>query len=302
MPFNPQSIINSRLGVGLGLAVGRSLPPAAGHRLANFLGSWIARRRTWNLVRAARANQWVVSGEQLSAAELDRAVRQTFQMTARSIYNLNHYLDRPEDVRRMVQYNEDVRQLIQASQEQSRGVVLVGVHLGNFDFALRAVTLHGLKALVLTLPELQGGYQWQYRMRQELGMEIYPVSVATLREAVERLEAGGTVLTGLDRPTPGSKYQMRFFGRLACLPPHYLYLALKARVPVIVVATMIQEDGTYHFVVSEPIEMQPDPDRHQEIIQNGERVLRVAEGFIRQAPRQWAMFYSVWPETLHQAP
>jgi predicted LPLAT superfamily acyltransferase len=35
---------------------------------------------------------------------------------------------------------------------------------------------------------------------------------------------------------------------------------------------------------------------------NTEMVLKVAEGYIRQAPYQWAMFYPVWPEALNEMP
>jgi KDO2-lipid IV(A) lauroyltransferase len=77
---------------------------------------------------------------------------------------------------------------------------------------------------------------------------------------------------------------------------------LKARVPVFVVATMMQADGTYHFQVSEPITMISHPNRGMEIIMNAEAVLRVAEDFIRQAPQQWSMPFPVWPEVMDQVP
>jgi lauroyl/myristoyl acyltransferase len=43
-------------------------------------------------------------------------------------------------------------------------------------------------------------------------------------------------------------------------------------------------------------------DQVDEIVQNAETILAVVASYIRQAPDQWAMFYSVWPETLDQVP
>jgi KDO2-lipid IV(A) lauroyltransferase len=39
-----------------------------------------------------------------------------------------------------------------------------------------------------------------------------------------------------------------------------------------------------------------------EIVQNAENVLKVAEGFIRQAPGQWEMTFPVWPEAMNEVP
>jgi lauroyl/myristoyl acyltransferase len=63
-----------------------------------------------------------------------------------------------------------------------------------------------------------------------------------------------------------------------------------------------QSDGKYHFLFSEPIEMQLHSDKHTEIILNAENILHVAEGFIRHDPSQWAMTFPVWPEAMNQVP
>jgi KDO2-lipid IV(A) lauroyltransferase len=99
-----------------------------------------------------------------------------------------------------------------------------------------------------------------------------------------------------------SKYCPRFFGRPASMPVLHILLALKTNAPVVVTAAIMRPDGIYQFFASDFIAMQPHSDRHTEILLNAERVLSVAEGFIRQAPQQWAMFYPVWPEALEEMP
>jgi KDO2-lipid IV(A) lauroyltransferase len=183
--------------------------------------------------------------------------------------------------------------------------VIVGIHLSNYDLAflaLQAVYLRSKKALILTLSELKGGYQWQYEMRQNKGMEIVPTTPSALRQAVERLRSGGIVLTGLDRPIRIAKYRPRFFGRPASLPVHHIYLALKGHAPVYLTGITMQADGTYHLFISEPIAMRSHPDRQKEILMNAETVLQVAENFIRPVPQQWAMTFPVWPDALNQVP
>lgn len=300
MSLNPQAIINSRYGVGLGLFFGRLTPPGIGYRVSSFIAERIASRRGWNLVRAARANQWVVSGGMLTPSQLDERVKAAFNHTARAIYELNHFLYDPDALERLIHFTPFVQDLIRQSTKPGEGTLVVGLHLGNFDLAVRAATLRGLKGLVLTLPEISGGYDLQYQMRKAVGMEIVPANIDNLRLAVERLRAGEVVFTALDRPLAKTKYRPHFFGRVSHLPVHYIPLAIKAEVRVIVAASVRMPDGRYHFKVSEPLYLTRYPDRQTELIKNAEKVLRVAQDYVRQYPEQWSMFFPVWPEALNE--
>jgi lauroyl/myristoyl acyltransferase len=104
------------------------------------------------------------------------------------------------------------------------------------------------------------------------------------------------MLTGVDRPVENAKYRPRFFGRAAQLPVHYVTLALKARVPIVVMASILRPDGSYQILASDFIELEPQADRRAEIVENAEMILEIAAGFISQAPYQWSVYQQVWPE------
>jgi len=59
-----------------------------------------------------------------------------------------------------------------------------------------------------------------------------------------------------------------------------------------------QSDGGFLIDSSEPIEMESRPDLVEENLINAEKVLKVAEVFIRNNAADWAMFYPLWPEVL----
>lgn len=302
MRLDPQAIINSRLGVGLALGLGRGLPPRAGYRLAGFVGHLIAGRGAWKMVRAVRANQWVVHGVKSSPEELDHAVRETFRNTGHSIYDLYHYIHEAEALFDLIEFDTTSLEFLERSHKKEGGLVLVGVHLCGFDLALQAAAIRGLDAMLITLPDLNGGYRWQFEMRKRIGVDIEPASVATLRKAIRRLREGQIVVMGIDRPFPGLKRRPRFFGRPTSLPIDHVRLALKAEVPVVVASCVLQPDGTYKFLISQEIPMESHPDKEAELLTNAEAVLRAAEEIICRAPHQWAMFYPVWPETMEEAP
>jgi KDO2-lipid IV(A) lauroyltransferase len=302
MTLDPRNIINSPFGLSLAYLLGRCTPYWLGHRIAFFAADRIAACKDWKLVRAARCNQWIAYGEQLNGRVLDKAVAENFHSIASSIFDLYHNLNNPAAFLRLVEPHPTAIQLVQRPEFSERGLVVAGVHLSNFDMVFQVGGLAGIKALTLTLPELNAGYQKQLDMRSKKGMQVLQASVGTLKHSVNHLRAGGMVITGIDRPDDSYIYRPKFFGRPAALPIHHIFLALKARVPVIVGATIKHSDGKYHFLFSEPIEMQPHPDKQTEIMLNAEMILRVAEDFIRHDPSQWAMTFPVWPEALDQVP
>jgi|YelNatPaOPRAMG01_1025707.scaffolds.fasta_scaffold00529_22 lauroyl/myristoyl acyltransferase len=297
-----QSVINSRLGVGIAFGLGRSLPPDLGYPVARALARLVAARRNARQVRAARANQWVVSGEKASREELDRRTLEVFQHSGYCIYEFYHYMYNPNAVLEKMELTPRAWAIVRQSAAGKRGAVLVGPHISNFDLGLRALALSGLRAQVLSLPQPSGGYRWQNSMRAAYGLDITPMSISALGQATRRLSEGGTVLTGVDRPVASQKYRVTFFGRKAALPVAYVQMALKTHSPVYVVWAHLREDRMYLIDASEPIEMQPMKDRQEEIVQNAEVVLQVVEKCIRLTPQQWLMFYPVWPETLESVP
>lgn len=302
MPFDIQRITNSSIGINLATILGRSLPPRLGYRIADRAAEWITGQRDSQMVRAIRLNQWVARGEMVDSAALDQAVLHTVRHSARSIYDLYHYIHDPEAARHLIVLNSTVQQLIRRPEFDERGLVIVGLHLSNFDLVLRGLWVQGMKPIVLTIPNPQGSRRKEFEMRKRTGINLVPVSMSAFRQALRYLQQGGIVLTGIDRPTPQPKASPYFFGRPAALPMHHIFLALKARVPVMIIVANHQADGKYHVLTSDLIEMDPDPDRERETLQNAEKVLRLAEEFIRQAPEQWSVPLPVWPEIMDQVP
>lgn len=299
-----QQLTNSRFAIGLALGAGRLLPPRLGYSLARQAAKFVASRRKEPLVRAVRANQWVISQERLSAGQLDQVVGETIGHAARCLYDLYHNLNNHESMTRLMKFSPATERLIEQTRIGGEAMVIVGVHMSNFDFVMRAAALQGLNVLGIAVAESSEhqGYEWQNELRRSIGLNIMPASVAAVRAAIARLQAGGAVLTGLDRPLPQSKYHPRFFGRPAPLSVVHIHLALKVNAPVVVVGAIMQDDQSYVVETSEPILMERHSDRRKETLQNAERVLAVAEKFICRAPHQWSMFYPVWPEALAEMP
>ena len=113
-------------------------------------------------------------------------------------------------MQRRIVIHPDERELLARPEFADRGLIIVGLHLSNFDLVLQSIYQQGFKGMVLTIPNPQGGRRVEYEMRKKAGMKLVPASVASLRQAVKHLERGGTVVTGLDRPVRDPRHCPKF--------------------------------------------------------------------------------------------
>jgi lauroyl/myristoyl acyltransferase len=297
-----QKIINSSLSLRLVSTLAQRLPPRVGYQIADFAAAQLARQRNSRVVQIVRANQWVIRGENLDGETLDQIVHETFRYWARSIFDLYHYLQTPEAAGQLVVLEPSFQPLLQRLEFDKRGLIVVGLHLSNFDLILQWLCGQGMKPLAITIPNPQGGRQLEYETRQRAGMKLRPASVGAFRQALKHLQRGGMVVTGIDRPIPNPEACPRFFGRPAALHMHHIFLANKAHVPIVVAGTTLQEDGKYHVFASDFLEMDSHSDPGIAMLQNAEKILRVAEEFIRRAPQQWSVPLPVWPQVMGLVP
>jgi KDO2-lipid IV(A) lauroyltransferase len=248
------------------------------------------------MVKAVRANQSVVRGGRLTSEEIDRAVEQVFTHAGRCFVDLYHNLKNPAGLKALCPLDDDLKRLIDWSQDEEFGAFAAAPHLSNFDLALLAAAYHGLKSQVLTYGNPTGGYKIQNDIRAQTGLLITPVSPEVHQQAIENMREGGFTITAVDRPIRRKAHYLNFFGQASPLPAGHIRMALEADVPFVVVAAEMKTDGHYRVNVSEPIPLVRRDDPDEEIRINGEAILSVIEGHIRRNPGQWLMYYPVWKD------
>jgi KDO2-lipid IV(A) lauroyltransferase len=297
-----QSIINSRIGIAFILALGRLIPPSLGYKLADRVSGWLFSQKDSKMVRALRANLWIITGQKLSADELDQQTCEAFRKTANVLYDFYHTLnDHPAIIKRVVLSPKLIKYL-DTRLGGSQGTLMLAPHLSNFDLAGRAMALNDYKIQALSYPQPGGGYQRQNQLRKDIGIDITPMSIESMRLAKQRLKNGGGVITGLERPLSETNYYPEFFGYPAPVPVSYVRMALQTKSAILVIACVGTPQEDYRLECSDLIYMKPYANRQDEIERNAERVLKEAEKFIREYPTQWSMFYPVWPFALEEMP
>jgi KDO2-lipid IV(A) lauroyltransferase len=292
------------LGTAAILALSQSLPNFIGHPVAAFF-SFLAGNRVFSpTFRAISLNQWVAHDGKLSARQLRQAIRKVYQNQGKALYDFYHNLDRPDEIRKFVRLTPEFEKMMHEcmSSDSERGTLMLMPHLSGFNMGGLYLAHLGFKFLTLAIPNPNKGYAWQNKLRNDRGMEVVPLSMEAMQQARQRLQSGGTVATGIDRPIDQSDQQPQFFGRKAALPVAYVKLALKTNARVFVLGFETLADSTIVVDVSPQVEFEHRKDAHDELVCNAEKVLKIAEEFIRLDPSQWMMFLPVWPEAKNEVP
>jgi lauroyl/myristoyl acyltransferase len=276
----------------LGMFIARTTPPRFGYWLARRMARWMRRHR-YDMFRTLRENLSYVVPEADDPALDDLAEEALFQASC-CYFDMFHYRSKDILAKGIVQY--DPEEWAEASRlfADERGTVAVGAHLSNYDLAAQWFVLQGFELQALSLPNPDRGDKVINDLRRERGIEVTPVSVRSLRDAVRRLRRGGVIITGVDRPVAHEEEETLFFGAPAILPRGHIRLALQTNSRALVVYCLRQPDGHYRLYLSGAIEMVRTGDRRQDIEVNTRRVLTRIEESIRSAPEQWVMLTPVW--------
>ena len=302
--MNYDDSASQTLGTAAILALSQSLPNSIGHPVAAVI-SYLAGNRVFSpTFRAISINQWIAHDGTLTARQVRQAIRKVYQNQGRALYDFYHNLDRPDEIKKFVKLTPAFEKMMNEcmSGELKQGTLMLMPHLSGFNLSGLYLAQLGFKFLTLAIPNPNRGYAWQNKLRNDRGMEVVPLNMEALQHARQRLHSGGTVLTGIDRPIDEPDLEPMFFGRKAALPVAYVKLALKTNARVFVLGFQTLKDNTIVVDVSPQVEFEQRDDAHEELIYNAEKVLKIAEQFIRLDPSQWMMFLPVWPDAKNEVP
>jgi lauroyl/myristoyl acyltransferase len=292
------TFINSRLGPMLGIFLGRTLSTKQAYRLADFLGERVAARTNSLTVQAVRANQAIVRGIPYSSPLLNEVVRKVMRNAARGYADWYRAMaGGPAAVRARVEIDERLLEYVLEAQASDRGLVIVGAHMSSFNLMLLALGLIGYPIQALSYHQVRGAVHVDNAVRRKFGLDITPISMQSLRKAIQRLRQGGIVMTGVDRPDVGGE-QLTFFGRNTVLPVGHARLAIQTNSRVLVGMVQTLGEGFYRAVCTPLIDPVSTGDRNQDVLTLAQQVLARIEDFVRQRPDEWMMFLPVWPNEM----
>jgi predicted exporter/lauroyl/myristoyl acyltransferase len=186
---------------------------------------------------------------------------------------------------------------LSAALEAKRGVLLVTVHLGNWEFGAPLLAQRGIKLLVLTQPEPGAGFtELRQQARARWGIETFVVGDDPFAfvEIIRRLQDGECVALLVDRPPAAGAVEVELFRRPFSASISAAELA-RATGCAIMPVVLPRVDQVYSAEVLPPVPYDRAAlgTRAARIQLTGE-ILRAFEPSLRQYPEQWFHFVPVW--------
>ena len=277
----------------IGVKLARRLPHFVLGRLASHLAKvyWLtcpARRRVVieNVLPA-------VHGDRATASITTRELFQQFALkladlwryeSGLSIYNLFHDLTGWEH--------------FQAAQARGRGILLVTIHLGNWEFGAPLLTERGVKLQVITGPEPQAKLtEMRQAARARWGIETLALgdNPFAVVEIIRRLEANNSVALLMDRPPAATAARVTLFGKPFDASISAAELARASGCAVLPVYLPRTSRGyTAHILPEIPYERATLRDRAARL-ELTQRIMTAFEPAIRLYLNQWYHFVPIWP-------
>ncbi len=278
--------------------LGQSLPPTIAHRVIDWGANIAAGRRQSTLYRTVYANQAHVLGPQATVEQIDADVRRVIRHGAQCSYDLMRSIAGGEATAIAgIEFTEETWRHIEAAHRFGRGVVVCGCHLSNFNLGMLSYSLHGTPVQILSRAQPAGGFKLMTDLRDRGLLEETPIDGASLRKAILRLRAGGSVGTAVDWPQAADPdVHLTFFGAPALLPTGHVRLALTTNAVFLPISARWSPERGYYTISTPAIELERTGDRASDLVHNAERVLAIVERWISETPDQWLMYYPVWPE------
>ncbi|MDO8670304.1 MAG: hypothetical protein Q7O66_02600 [Dehalococcoidia bacterium] len=272
--------------------VGRRIPPSTSYKLASLIADLVY--LVWREKRLITIqNMTHVVGANGGPKEAERLARQSLRNYGKYLVD---FIRIPGLKKEAIE--GDVKfsgwEHIDASLQHGKGLICVGLHLGNWDMGAAHVALRNYPVNVIVetfkyprLNELVQG------TRSVLGLRIIPMEQAA-RGILRVLRQNEMLALLVDRPAADDGVPVQFFGSLASVPAGAAMLSLRTGAHIVPACTVRQADNTYLAFVEKHIEYQPVGDLNRDIQALTQKIMDAMESLIRRYPEQWYMFRPMW--------
>lgn len=174
---------------------------------------------------------------------------------------------------------------LQAATAKGHGVILLSVHLGDFDVAGAWLTARcGVTPVVVARPVLP---RWREAMfttvRRRCGVVMRDATRTSLADLEGDLGQRRAILVMLDRRPPGLTATSTMLGRPAVAPLGMAMLAARTKAPMLPAATWRNERGEIAAWFGEPVTVESQAEGVAAIVNVAERL----SAMIRSHPEQW---------------
>lgn len=242
--------------------------------------------------RAARRNLERVTGRTGLASRL---------LAFRLFYNFSKFMVgytdlvrlSPEELRLRIECGDDQIRQMAALLEEGRGLIVLTLHLGNWEVGMAHLTGLWPSANVVLRREDSEAAPFEAGARARAGVHVVSAGESAWNgiDLFLSLRRGEIVALQGDRSFGPLNERVDLFGAPVDLPAGPFLLAQVSGAPILIVSVPIQGHSRYRVVLEGPLRVGPGPEGVRAAM---EGFARMIERLVGAWPTQWFNFFEVW--------
>lgn len=245
------------------------------------------------------ANLKVVLGKDTPKQVIDKHVLGVFKNFAKYLADFFRF---PRFTEEYLLKNIEIegRYCLDECLSQGKGVILVAIHLGNWE--LGAASVGGLKypisAIVLEHADKRINNFFVHQ-RAINNVKSIPIGFQ-IKECFRVLKNNEVLAIVGDKDYTSTGIDVDFFGKKALLPKGPAVFALRTGAPIVFCGLIRKRNDRFKLCFEGPVKYKTTGDEGKDIRVLMGEYLRIFEKYIRKYPDQWYAFRKIWkpPETI----
>jgi KDO2-lipid IV(A) lauroyltransferase len=235
----------------------------------------------------------LIYGKTWSEKKIRMTARNVYQDLGKNMFDAI-YLSRAPLARFEALVRHDDLALFKKAYDRGKGVVVITAHVGCFEMLLHFFARFGFRIFAIGRrmfdPRLEGivrsirsGEDIDYMGRDEGALKV-----------VRQLKDGKIFGVLIDQDVRVEAVFADFLGRPANTPSGPMKIAMKFKIPVVVVTTARQPDNTHYIFISKPIDLVSTGDFENDLVKNVQIANDMLCTTIKRFPEQWVWMHRRW--------
>ncbi|MDD2399609.1 MAG: lysophospholipid acyltransferase family protein [Sulfurovum sp.] len=236
---------------------------------------------------------------QITKEEREKLAKEVYSELSKTIAEiLLMFVGRFDIDEAVVNKEEIIARLQEATQESPRGIVAMTAHFSNWELLAHFLAKHGLPMLVVGR---EGNNKLIEERITQPFRKRYGNDTTTKKKAVlsmvKRLKSGGNVGILIDQKAGGStSLKADFFGKPAQTITSIAMLKQKLDPKIIPFFAARVGEGKYKIIMQDPLEYraEEEADKAKKIEKMTAKYNEIMESVIREYPSQWFWMHNRW--------
>jgi KDO2-lipid IV(A) lauroyltransferase len=174
---------------------------------------------------------------------------------------------------------------------ENKGLIIACMHMGNVEAPLKFTEKYRLSDVVKAQ---RNPYIDEYitKNRSQFNFNMIKKSKRTPRELLKVIK--NKEILGLFSDHRDKGTTVNFFGRDTVAPTGAIHFALKYKLPLIFLYSILNEDNTQTIKIIKRIELIETEDFKNDVKVNTQNLIYLMEKAIKEYPEQWMWFHDRW--------